>query len=83
MITQGRNREGVLRYVGELSVGWPREEWAELTRRLPGLARPEPIVPCRKQAVWLEPERYCRVRSLGWSRRGRLRGASFAGLIER
>ena len=76
------HREGVLRYVAELSVGWTREERAELARRLPALARPEPIVPCRKQAIWLEPERYCRVRSLGWTRRGRLRGASFAGLIE-
>jgi bifunctional non-homologous end joining protein LigD len=75
-------REGALRYVGELSVGWTREEWTELARRLPELVRPGPIVPCRKRAVWLEPERYCRVRSLGWTRRGRLRGASFAGLIE-
>jgi ATP-dependent DNA ligase len=77
------HREGALRYVGELSVGWTREEGAELARRLPALVRPGPIVPCRKQAVWLQPERYCRVRSLGWTHRGRLRGASFAGLIER
>jgi bifunctional non-homologous end joining protein LigD len=76
-------REGALCYVGELTVGWTREERAELAQRLPALVRPGPIVPCRKQAVWLEPERYCRVRSLGWTRRGRLRGASFAGLIER
>lgn len=74
-------REGALRYVGELSVGWTRKEWTELARRLPKLIRPVPIVPCPKRAVWLEPERYCRVRSLGWTRRGRLRGASFAGLI--
>ena len=77
------HREGVLRYVAELSAGWTREQWAELARRLPALARPEPIVPCRKQAVWLQPERYCRVRSLGWTHRGRLRGASLAGMIER
>jgi DNA ligase D-like protein (predicted ligase) len=76
-------REGVLRYVGELSVGLTRQEWADLARRLPGRVRQEPIVPCRKQAVWLEPELYCRVRSLGWTQGGRLRGASFAGLIER
>ena len=77
------HREGALRYVGELSVGWTREERGELTRWLPALVRPGPIVPCRKQAVWLEPERYGWVRSLGWTHRGRLREASFAGLIER
>ncbi len=76
-------REGALRYVGELSVGWTRKEWAELAHRLPALVRTRPIVPCGKRAVWLEPERYCRVRSLGWTRHVRLRGASFAGLIER
>jgi len=74
-------REGVLRYVGELSVGLTQQDWADLARRLPGQVRQQPIVPCRKQAVWLEPELYCRVRTLGWTRGGRLRGASFAGLI--
>jgi bifunctional non-homologous end joining protein LigD len=76
-------REGVLRYVGELSVGLTRQDWADLARRLPEQVRQQPIVPCRKQAVWLEPELYCRVRALGWTRGGRLRGASFAGLIAR
>ncbi len=77
------HREGALRYVGELSAGRTREEQAELARRLPALVHPGPIMPCRKQALWLEAERYCRVYSLGWTRRGRLRGTSFAGLIER
>ncbi|NLX95697.1 MAG: hypothetical protein GXY83_05935 [Rhodopirellula sp.] len=76
-------RGSVLRYVGEVSVGLTRQEWGDLVRRLPGRIRQEPIVPCRKKAVWLEPELYCRVRSLGWTRNGRLRGASLAGLIER
>ena len=75
-------REGVLRYVGELSAGMTRQDWADLARRLPGRFRQKPVVPCRKQAVWLEPELYCRVRTLGWTENGRLRGASFAGLIE-
>ncbi|NLY01998.1 MAG: hypothetical protein GXY83_38435 [Rhodopirellula sp.] len=75
-------REGSLRYVGEVGVGLTRREWAELARRLPGKTRPEPIVPCPKKAVWLEPRMYCRVRSLGWTHSGRLRGASLAGLIE-
>ena len=60
-----------------------RQDWADLARRLPARTRQQPIVPCRKQAVWLEPELYCRVRTLGWTRAGRLRGASFAGLIAR
>ena len=76
-------RGSVLRYVGEVSVGLTRQEWGDLARRLPGRIRREPIVPCRKKAVWLEPELYCRVRSLGWTQSGRLRGASLAGLIER
>ncbi|MFH1267443.1 MAG: non-homologous end-joining DNA ligase [Planctomycetota bacterium] len=75
-------REGMLCYVGEVSCGLSRKERARLSRLLPARVRPEPIVPCRKQAVWLEPELYCRVRSLGWTRSGRLRGASFAGLID-
>jgi DNA ligase D-like protein (predicted ligase) len=75
-------REGSLRYVGEVSVGLTRQEWGNLAPRLPGKIRQEPIVPCRKKAVWLEPELYCRVRSLGWTHSGRLRGASLAGLIE-
>jgi len=75
-------RDGVLRYVGEVSCGLTRHERAQLARRLPERVRPRPVVPCRKQAVWLEPELYCRVRSLGWSKSGRLRGASLAGLIE-
>jgi len=75
-------RDGVLRYVGEVSCGLTRQERAHLARRLPGRVRPRPVVPCRKQAVWLEPELYCRVRSLGWSKSDRLRGASLAGLIE-
>jgi hypothetical protein len=47
------------------------------------MARPKPIVPCRKQAVWLHLERYCRVRSLGWTPSGRARGVSVAGMIDR
>jgi len=75
-------REGVLRYVSELSVGMTQQEWADLARRLPGRVRQKPVVPCPKQAVWLEPELYCQVRSLGWTENGRLRGASFAGLMK-
>ena len=76
-------RDGGMQYVGEVSCGLTRDEWANLARLLPGRVRPRPIVPCRKKAVWLEPELYCKVRSLGWTKRGRLRGASLAGVFKR
>jgi len=72
----------VLDYVGEVSCGLSREEGARLARLLPARVCSQPIVPCRKKAVWLKPELYCQVRSLGWTQSGRLRGASLAGLIE-
>jgi ATP-dependent DNA ligase len=75
-------RDGVLDYVGEVCCGFSRSEWAKLSGLLPGRICPKPIVPCRKKALWLEPGLYCQVRSLGWTKRGRLRGASFAGLVE-
>jgi len=75
-------RDGVLDYVGEVSCGLSREEGARLARLLPARVCSQPIVPCRKKAVWLKPELYCQVRSLGWTQSGRLRGASLAGLSE-
>ena len=74
--------EGMLRYVGEVNCGLTRKERAHLAGLLSVRVRPSPVVPCRKQAVWLEPELYCKVRSLGRTKSGRLRGASFAGLID-
>ena len=77
------HRGGALRYVAEVSAGLTRRERAHLARRLPARGRAAPIVPCPKEALWLEPELYCRVRNLGWTPSGRLRGARFAGLIAR
>ena len=74
--------EGELRYIAEVSVGLTAQDRTELARTLPQWVCPAPVVPCAKQAVWLEPELYCRVRGVGWTPGGRLRGASFAGLIE-
>src|SRR3989304_7541173 len=42
--------EGMLSYVGEVSRGLTRQEWARLASLLPGRVRHEPIVPCRKLA---------------------------------
>jgi bifunctional non-homologous end joining protein LigD len=74
--------EGELRYVGEVTTGFSDRLRTELARRLAGQRRSGPVVPCPRQAFWVEPEVYCRVRFLQWTPRRYLRGASFAGLIE-
>src|SRR6266508_2358252 len=44
--------------------------------------RPRPVVACSRKALWVEPDLYCRVRSLQWTQDGLLRGASFHGLLD-
>jgi ATP-dependent DNA ligase len=75
-------REGVLRYVGQLSRGLDARVRAELARRLATRRRTQPVVPCPQAACWVEPELYCRVRFGGWTCQGHLRHAVFRGLLE-
>ena len=74
-------REGVLRYVGELSRGLSEPARTELTPALAKRRRLRPVVLCPQRACWVEPELYCRVKSYGWTAHGHLRHATFAGWI--
>ncbi|MGE3806362.1 MAG: hypothetical protein AB7K24_16965 [Gemmataceae bacterium] len=75
-------QDGKLCYVAELTCGFTNAARAELKTRLAGRVRRRPAVPCPHRGTWVEPELYCRVRFQHWTPAGRLRGASFAGLIE-
>ena len=74
-------REGVLRYVGELSRGLSAPARTELRPALAKRRRLRPVVLCPQRACWVEPELYCRVKSYGWTAHGHLRHATFAGWI--
>src|ERR1019366_8201378 len=73
--------QGPLRYVGQITSGFSDRLKADLERRLAQRRRPRPVVACQRQALWVEPDFYCRVRFQHWTPRGRLRCASFAGLL--
>ena len=74
---------GPLRYVAEVTCGFSVQQRTELARRLgQKRCRPRPVVACAKQAVWVDPELYCHIQFLQWTAHGRLRSASFRGLIE-
>jgi len=74
--------EKKLRYVGQLTCGFSERMKEQLAQRLARKVRNQPVVPCPHHATWVEPEIYCQVQFLQWTEQGRLRGASFHGLIE-
>ena len=74
-------RHGSLRYVARLRSGLRERDRTELAALLAQRQRQRPIIPCATRGAWVEPELYCRVRFLGWTASGRLRSASFAGLL--
>jgi len=73
----GAEREGTLRYVGELTCGFTASAKAEGAAGLQQRQRAKPIVACPKRAQWVEPEWYCQVKFLEWTAHDRLHGASF------
>jgi ATP-dependent DNA ligase len=73
--------EGCLRYAAALTRGVGGRWQAELAQRLAPLRRAEPFVSCRRTAVWVEPELYCRVRFRRRTQDGRLEEAAFGGLL--
>jgi bifunctional non-homologous end joining protein LigD len=75
-------RDGVLRYVGQLTRGFGNSQAAELAERLARRRRLRPVVPCPMRAWWVEPELYCRVQCQGWTCHGQLRHAVFRGLLD-
>jgi DNA ligase D-like protein (predicted ligase) len=72
-------RDGMLKYVAEVSRGFTAQAQAELNRRLRARPRLHPVVACPTRACWVEPEVYCRIRFQAWTRHGRLRQAVFDG----
>ena len=74
-------RKGSLRYVGQLSSGFTDETKAQLAPLLARRLRAKPVVDCPRRGVGVVPDLYCRVRFQQWTAGGRLRGASFGGLI--
>src|SRR5262249_24928935 len=73
-------RESQLRYVANVRTGFTLQQRKDLLRLLESRGRSRPVVDCPHRGVWVQPELYCRVRFLEWTRAGRLRGASFQGL---
>ena len=76
-------REGVLEYVAELTSGLSDKDRVTLGQLLSKRVCPRPVVPCPKKARWVDPDTFCQVEYLQWTAQGRLRDASFCGLIER
>ena len=74
-------REGILQYAATLTLGLSPEVRARLGPLLVRRIRQTPVIPCRHRATWVEPELYCQVRCLERTARGRLRSASFQGLL--
>ena len=75
------SQDGVLRYVASLQSGFTSRSRAHLQALLNSRRRPQPVVPCPYPAVGVEPDVYCLVRFLDWTRHGHLRGASFQRLL--
>ena len=75
-------REGPLQYVATVQAGFTASVRAQLNGCLPERIRSRPVVPCPCRAVWVEPDLFCQVRFLEWTRAGRLRGAAFQRLLD-
>jgi ATP-dependent DNA ligase len=73
--------EGQLRYVASIHAGFTSAVNAQLNAQLVTRIRSQPVVRCPEHATWVQPELYCQVRFLEWTRAGRLRGASFERLL--
>ena len=72
---------GALRYVANVRTGFSDQDRRRLPALLTGRGRTRPVVRCPHRALWVEPELLCQVNYLAWTRAGRLRGASFHGLL--
>ena len=75
-------RENGLRYVGQLTSGFTRQQRTQLASVLIPSQSAKPAVACPKRAIWVTPRLYCEVQFLAWTANGRLRGASFGRLID-
>lgn len=74
-------QQGQLRFVAELQSGLSATSRQQLAGLLARRCCSEPAVPCRRRALWVRPELCCQLHFLGWTADGRLRQASFTGLL--
>ena len=73
--------DGQLRYVANVRTGFTDQDRRRLPAVLAGRGRTRPVVHCPHRGLWVEPDLFCQVNYLEWTRAGRLRGASFHGLL--
>jgi ATP-dependent DNA ligase len=72
---------GRLRYVAKVRSGFTDQDRQRLPALLVARGRARPVVRCPHRGPWVEPDLFCQVGYLEWTRAGRLRGASFHGLL--
>ena len=73
--------DGQLRYVANVRTGFTDQDRRRLAAVLAGRGRSRPVVRCPHRGTWVEPDLLCEVNYLEWTPAGRLRGASFQGLL--
>jgi len=73
--------DGRLRYVANVRTGFTDQERRRLPAVLAGRGRTRAVVHCPHRGLWVEPDLFCQVNYVEWTRAGRLRGASFHGLL--
>jgi bifunctional non-homologous end joining protein LigD len=73
--------KGTLHYVATLHHGFTGPVRVQVNALLAGRERRQPVVACPPQTVGVEPDLFCQVRYLDWTRGGHLRGASFQRLL--
>jgi ATP-dependent DNA ligase len=71
-----------LGYVGQIRGGWSVVAARRLEPLLAERRCAQPCVPCTKQAQWVRPELYCRIRCFGWTARGRWRFPCLVNLLD-
>lgn len=77
----GTDREGVLTCVGKVGSGLTESLRAELRTRLAALRRDRPIVPAPVDGRWVDPEIYCTVGFVEFTRDGMLRAPVLLGVV--
>ena len=81
-VVVGMEDGGELRWVGQVGSGIDAALRARLNGLLRARLRPEPLVPCGVEGLWVEPGLYCTVSYAERTPAGNLRAPVFTELIE-
>jgi hypothetical protein len=73
--------EGELKVVGRVREGFDDAAREKLRRKLAGIHRATPFLPCRERATWVEPRVVVRVRYSGWTKSNTLKDPRFESLL--